>query len=175
MRAMTRHAFPLVMALLVATMWAALLLWAQSPYGRYLDHAWTERGLAASICATLPAGDVLLPLMLYAGGWLLMSTAMMLPTIAPLLAIFRRLIADCDDAHALMLLLVAGYLAVWATLGVAAFALDLGVSAGLARIAWLDDNAWALGAAVLALAGLYQFSALKYRCLDKCRTPLSFV
>ena len=28
---------------------------------------------------------------------------------------------------------------------------------------------------MLALAGLYQFSAIKYRCLDKCRTPLSFV
>src|SRR5262245_42477931 len=172
MRAMTRHAFPLVMALLVATMWAALLLWAQSPYGRYLDHGWTERGLAASLCAALPAGDVLLPLLLYAGGWLLMSTAMMLPTIAPLLAIFRRLTVDRRDARALMLLLVAGYLAVWAAFGVAAFTLDLGVSAALARVAWLGANAWVLGAAVLTLAGLYQFSALKYRCLDKCRTPL---
>ena len=27
----------------------------------------------------------------------------------------------------------------------------------------------------MALAGLFQFSELKYRCLDKCRTPLSFV
>jgi predicted metal-binding membrane protein len=33
---------------------------------------------------------VLLPLLLYAGGWLLMSTAMMLPTTLPLLNIFRR-------------------------------------------------------------------------------------
>jgi predicted metal-binding membrane protein len=175
MRAVTRHAFPVVMALLVATMWAALLLWAQSPYGRYLDHGWTERGLAASLCAALPAGDVLLPLALYAGGWLLMSTAMMLPTIAPLLAIFRRLTADRTDRRALLALVVAGYLAVWALFGIAAFALDFGVSAGLAQMAWLGDHAWALGAAVLALAGLYQFSAWKYRCLDKCRTPLSFV
>jgi predicted metal-binding membrane protein len=28
---------------------------------------------------------------------------------------------------------------------------------------------------VFALAGLFQFSSLKYRCLDKCRSPLSFV
>jgi predicted metal-binding membrane protein len=27
----------------------------------------------------------------------------------------------------------------------------------------------------LAVAGVFQFSPLKYRCLDKCRTPLSFV
>jgi predicted metal-binding membrane protein len=24
-------------------------------------------------------------------------------------------------------------------------------------------------------AGLYQFTPLKYRCLDKCRSPLSFI
>ncbi|HYB54621.1 MAG TPA: DUF2182 domain-containing protein, partial [Alphaproteobacteria bacterium] len=41
--------------------------------------------------------------------------------------------------------------------------------------AWLTLNAWVLGVGLLALAGLFQFSALKYRCLDKCRTPLSFV
>jgi predicted metal-binding membrane protein len=40
---------------------------------------------------------------------------------------------------------------------------------------WLTVNAWSVGAGVLGLAGLFQFSALKYRCLDKCRTPMSFV
>jgi predicted metal-binding membrane protein len=29
--------------------------------------------------------------------------------------------------------------------------------------------------ALLLLAGLFQFSALKYRCLEKCRSPLSVV
>jgi predicted metal-binding membrane protein len=28
---------------------------------------------------------------------------------------------------------------------------------------------------VLAGAGLFQFSALKYRCLEQCRTPFAFV
>ena len=32
-----------------------------------------------------------------------------------------------------------------------------------------------VGAAVLAGAGLFQWSALKYRCLDECRTPFGFV
>jgi predicted metal-binding membrane protein len=34
---------------------------------------------------------------------------------------------------------------------------------------------WAIGAAVLAGAGLFQFSALKYRCLEQCHTPFGFV
>ena len=32
-----------------------------------------------------------------------------------------------------------------------------------------------LGAAVLALAGAFQFSSLKHHCLTRCRTPFSFV
>ena len=40
---------------------------------------------------------------------------------------------------------------------------------------WVALNGWVVGAGVLAVAGAFQFSALKYHCLDKCRTPLSFV
>ena len=41
--------------------------------------------------------------------------------------------------------------------------------------AWLEANAWVLGAAMVILAGIYQFTPLKYHCLDKCRSPLSFI
>src|SRR5262249_27560003 len=37
---------------------------------------------------------------------------------------------------------------------------------GMHRSDWLLAHGWVIGAAVLATAGLYQFSALKYRCLD---------
>ena len=40
---------------------------------------------------------------------------------------------------------------------------------------WLVANVWVIGAAILAIAGGYQFTELKYRCLDKCRAPLGFV
>jgi len=40
---------------------------------------------------------------------------------------------------------------------------------------WLSGNYWVLGATVLVLAGAYQFSSLKYQCLDKCRSTLSFI
>jgi hypothetical protein len=65
-----------IMGGLIGTAWIALFLWEQSPYGRYLDHGrWTDLGFAAAICRALPGGDVLLPGLLYAGGWLLMSAA----------------------------------------------------------------------------------------------------
>src|SRR5271165_4041715 len=58
-----------VMTALIGAAWLTLWLWEYSPYGRYLDHGrWTEIGLAASVCRVLPAGDVLLPALLYVGG-----------------------------------------------------------------------------------------------------------
>ena len=45
----------------------------------------------------------------------------------------------------------------------------------LDRNLWLQANTWVFGAAPLLAAGAFQFTALKYRCFDKCRAPLSFV
>jgi predicted metal-binding membrane protein len=68
---------------------------------------------------------------------------------------------------------VTGYLAVWSLFGGAVY------FAGAAVQALALDSlpaAQRFGVpALLALAGLFQFSSLKYRCLDKCRSPLSFV
>ncbi|MCC7273272.1 MAG: DUF2182 domain-containing protein [Alphaproteobacteria bacterium] len=164
------------MAGLVVTAWAALALWERSPYGRYLDHGdWTQAGLAAGICRVLPAGPTVLPALLYAGGWLLMTAAMMLPTTLPLLGLFRRLTAGRADAARLVGLVVTGYLGVWGLFGLAAHGLDVALHAAAAGSAWITFDGWIVGAAVLALAGAFQFSALKHHCLDRCRTPLSFL
>ena len=165
-----------VMALLIASAWLALSLWAASPYGRYLDHGnWSDIGLAAAICRALPAGDVLLPAVLYAGGWLLMTTAMMLPTTLPLLHRFERLTSARPDRHRLVLLLIAGYLLVWGAFGIAAHLLDAALHLIVRQSAGLASNGWILGAVVLVTAGGFQFSRLKYRCLDQCRSPLGFI
>jgi predicted metal-binding membrane protein len=171
-----RNWFMPIMAGLIGMAWATLLLWERSPYGRYLDHGrWTDIGFAASICRALPGGDLVLPGSLYAGGWLLMSAAMMLPTALPLLQRFDRLTVGRGDRVGLMALLIGGYLLVWLGFGVAAHLLDTALHATVRQWLWLSLNAWILGAAVLTIAGLFQFSRLKYHCLDKCRTPLSFI
>jgi predicted metal-binding membrane protein len=171
-----RQAFLLLMAGLVALMWIALWLWQLSPYGRYLDHGgWTQLGLAAALCRVVPNGEIVLPALLYVLGWVLMSAAMMLPTAMPLLLIFREVTIARSNRRQLLLLLVVGYLAIWALFGLAAHSLDQLLLALVNRVDWLFFNGWVLGAVVFAFAGLYQFSTLKYRCLDRCRTPLSFV
>src|SRR5258705_514762 len=60
-----------------------------------------------------------------------------------------------------------------------------GALAGLVLLAWWALWLWGKspyghvllhGAApIFTVAGLYQFSRLKYACLDKCRSPMSFI
>jgi predicted metal-binding membrane protein len=171
-----RTRFLPLMAALTATVWLALWLWGQSPYGRYLDHgSWAEIGVAGSLCRALPGGRGALTASLVIGGWVLMLAAMMLPTTLPLLDIFRRLTARRADRRWLTALVVIGYLAVWSAFGLAAHLGDWGVVVAVRQSDWLVANVWAIGTAILAIAGGYQFTELKYRCLDKCRAPLGFV
>jgi predicted metal-binding membrane protein len=165
---------PVVVAL-AALAWLALWIWGRSPYGRYLDHGdWAASGPAAFLCAVVPAGDVVVPAVLYGGAWILMTAAMMLPTTLPLFNIFDRLTARRADRGRLLALLGLGYMAVWGAFGLLAHAVHAALLAlvdGVPALAW---NGWLIGVAIIALAGAFQFSTLKNKCLEKCRTPLSF-
>lgn len=166
---------PLI-GLLTALAWLTLWIWAESPYGRYLDHGdWTRIGLAGSICAALPEGEILVPLLLYVGGWVLMLAAMMLPSTFPLLEIFRRLTNRRADHRLLLSLVIFGYMVAWTLFGVVVHGFDWALHELVVGSAWLTFNGWVFGVAVFAIAGAFQFSRLKYVCLDKCRMPLGFV
>ena len=65
-----------IMGGLIGFAWVALLLWEQSPYGRYLDHGnWTEIGAAGVLCRALPGGGASLAGLLVVAGWMLMLAA----------------------------------------------------------------------------------------------------
>ena len=53
--------------------------------------------------------------------------------------------------------------------------MDLWIHKSVDQFGWLRAHAWIISAATILWAGVYQFTPLKYRCLDKCRSPLSFV
>ena len=161
---------PLFVAL-VAASWAALWWWSASPYARYLEHpGWLDATSFAAFCRSVavPAGA-------HALAWLLMIAAMMLPTTWPLLATFRRITAARSDAALLLVLICAGFVAVWSGFGVLAWAFDESLRAWVQRSDTFVRHGWLLGATVLAGAGLFQFSKLKYRCLDACQSPFVFV
>ncbi len=171
-----RDAWRPVIAGLIALAWLTLIIWERSSYGRYLDHGqWLEVGFAATMCRALPAGSLLLPGLLYVTGWLLMTVAMMLPTVLPLLGIFARVTSDKSDRALLLMLVIVGYLAIWTLFGLIAHVADMGLHAIAAGNTFLSFNGWIISVIVLTIAGLFQFSRFKYRCLDKCRTPFSFI
>jgi predicted metal-binding membrane protein len=89
--------------------------------------------------------------------------------------LFHRVTRQRLDRFRLMLLLLGGYLCVWGLFGGLIYLGDTILHEMVERVTWLEGNAWAISVAVLALAGLYQFTPLKYMCLDKCRSPLGFV
>ena len=156
--------------------WGALWAWSASPYARYAAHeGWLDAGALTALCRALPGGSYLVPASLYALAWVLMIAAMMLPTTYPVLGIFRIMTRSRPDAQRLLGLVVAGFFCAWFAFGLFAHAVDGALAWVGGRDVRLADHAWIVGAAVLAAAGAFQFSALKYRCLEQCRTPLAFV
>jgi predicted metal-binding membrane protein len=156
--------------------WTALAAWSAGPYGRYLDHgSWADLPLLGALCRSLPQAELLTSFFFHGAAWLLMIAAMMLPTVLPLINVVARLVAGRKDAGVVIAAVLLGYALAWSAFGAAAFALDAAIRTEAARSTWFAAHGAILGAAVLAMAGAFQFSALKYRCLDRCRTPFGFV
>jgi predicted metal-binding membrane protein len=105
--------------------------------------------------------------------WVVMMVAMMLPTAAPMILAFHGMQAGKrhpDVAFDSTWAFVAAYLLVWAVFGVAAYA---GVLAAAAvQPALSPATADEIGGLILMVAGIYQLTPVKRRCLSECRTPI---
>jgi len=109
--------------------------------------------------------------------WVVMMVAMMFPAVAPTVLTYDRLreghrargegaVAEATP------LFVAGYLAVWAMAGLAAYALyELVRAIDPAFLAWDEAGRYVAGGVIVA-AAVYQLTPLKRACLARCRTPM---
>jgi predicted metal-binding membrane protein len=163
-----RRVFVALMVGLIGLTWLSLLAWGSSPYARFLSHE--EVGGSGGV-----GGGYLTVVALFVAAWTLMTIAMMLPTSLPLVALFHSFVRRRPTQMRLVVLLIAGYLAVWTLFGAGVHLGDRGVHEAVERVGWLSRNPWAVAASTILLAGAYQFTPLKYHCLDKCRSPLSFI
>jgi predicted metal-binding membrane protein len=101
--------------------------------------------------------------------WVLMMTAMMLPSVTPFASIYTRTFSGHRAVRTVAF--AAGYLIVWGFAAVPAYAL-----------AWFADRligthpsgATALAVVIFATCGVYQVTPLKDRCLAHCRSPIGF-
>lgn len=122
--------------------------------------AWTVTARADSMSM---AGDAA-----FVGSWLVMMAAMMLPAVAPVVALYA--LASKRHVVAALPVFLAGYAAVWALSAVPAYLVAQVVDEPL-----MDGEAWVarLAGGTLIAAAAYQLTPLKVACLNRCRSPLS--
>ena len=164
-RVNTQRPLFVVMIPLIALAWVSLFIWGVSPYARYLSHESLQG-------AHIEHDPGVIAIMV--AGWTLMLVAMMLPTTLPLVSLFYSITAQRPHRARLVGLLLAGYVAIWAAFGMLVHMANLGLLNMAHQLDWLHNHQF-IAAGTLLVAGLYQFSPLKYKCLDKCRSPLSFI
>ena len=117
---------------------------------------------------SMSGGDVL-SLGAFLLAWVAMMGAMMFPAVWPVVRLYGR--AAAAGRVAPLPAFVAGYIGVWAALGLPGY---LGWRVLMDPIA--QGQAWAgrLAGAVLLVAAVWQVTPLKSVCLQHCRSPMSF-
>jgi predicted metal-binding membrane protein len=102
--------------------------------------------------------------------WVVMMAAMMLPSVAPTVALYAKMTEQRSPRAPL--LFTSGYLLSWTAAGVVAFSIAVTLSSlwgGL--FSWDRAGRWVAGGTLLVAAG-YELTPLKDVCLGKCRSPL---
>lgn len=116
-----------------------------------------------------------LALLLFLVIWQVMVGAMMLPTSLPMVWHFAKASSGQSQPRLALSAFLAAYLAIWAGFALVAFVGDTGLHALVHRWLWLHQRPWLVLGLALCLAGAFQFSPLKERCLHECRHPALFL
>jgi predicted metal-binding membrane protein len=146
--------------------WVVALLSARTGNDRLLHHD-----------AVIEGGSFPRPLalLLFLGAWQVMTIAMMLPSSAPMIGLFAQASRKQARPRQALLVFLAAYFVVWTGFAFVALEADTGLHRLVDRWRWLDERPWLIAGTVLLMAGLFQFSSLKERCLTACRNPVSFL
>jgi predicted metal-binding membrane protein len=107
----------------------------------------------------------------FLSGWTAMMMAMMVPATLPLILLYRTIARNRlspAQSRVGMVVLLTGYLVVWAAAGLPVYAYSL-----LAEAA--GSLATVLPASLLVVGGAYQFTPLKRICHARCSSPLFFL
>ena len=161
---LTRHLSWLVYFALILAAWAWL-------YAMTVRMGMTPFGTMAmggmGMMAPMTSLGVLIPM------WMIMMAAMMGPTFVPTVRTYEDLIGSGAGTRAGFWGVIAGYFAVWFAAGAIIGLLHAGF-VGLGWMTAMGASGSALfSAALLFVAGAYQFSDAKERCLVHCRSPMA--
>jgi predicted metal-binding membrane protein len=109
---------------------------------------------------------------LVAAMWVAMMIAMMVPSAAPAILLYARVHRHSVGAGSPpTAAFLAGYLACWFGFAMLAATLQLALAE---PVSMALESRIASGTLLIA-AGAYQWSPLKYACLNRCRSPAEFI
>ena len=110
--------------------------------------------------------------------WVVMMIGMMTPSVTPMILIYARIGRQEGgegrpiDASAWFVL---GYLLSWTTFSLAATSAQWALERAALLTPMMESVSTILGAIVLIVAGLYQWTSFKDACLSYCQTPIGFI
>jgi predicted metal-binding membrane protein len=110
--------------------------------------------------------------------WLVMMIGMMMPSAAPMILIYARVGRQASvqgKPFAGTAWFCGGYLLAWTAFSLVATSAQWALERAALLTPMMESTSNRLGAAVLILAGLYQWAPLKDVCLSHCRSPLLFI
>jgi predicted metal-binding membrane protein len=110
--------------------------------------------------------------------WSAMMTAMMVPGASPMITAFatiNRRRRERSAPHVPTAVFLLGYLIAWTGFSIVATALQWLLQMTGLLTTMMQSASYAWSAALFLIAGLYQFSPLKERCLTYCRSPDGFI
>jgi len=110
--------------------------------------------------------------------WVVMMIGMMTPSVAPMILVYARIgrqTAGAGRPFAASTWFVLGYLLSWTAFSLAATTAQWALERAALLTPMMESANNTLGAAILMIAGVYQWTPLKDKCLSYCQTPLGFV
>ena len=117
---------------------------------------------------------MLVALLVFLACWQVMTAGMMLPSSMPMVLMIVHAGRQQRSPQAVPAAFLAGYAIVWTGFALVAFVGDTQIHWLVHHWFWLDTHSWVISATTLAVAGMFQFSPLKGRCLKQCRSPFNF-
>ncbi len=150
---------------LVATAWTLAVLAVLTNQSELINHHYLLEE------SHLP---VLVALVVFLACWQVMTMGMMLPSSMPMVNMIVYAGRQQRRPLAVPAAFLAAYAVVWTAFALVAFLGDTRIHWLVDHWFWLYMHSWVIGTATFAIAGVFQFTPLKTRCLKQCRSPFSF-
>jgi predicted metal-binding membrane protein len=166
----SQRSFLGISALLFAASAAVTIVWCKSMSalgGMQMPGDWTM----SMAWMRMPGQSWLGAAGAFLGMWVVMMVAMMLPSLVPMLARYRRVVGSTGETRLwrLTVLVGLGYFSVWAAFGMLAFPVGVALATVTMQVPSLARAVPIATAVVVLIAGALQFSTWKARQLACCR------